>query len=500
MLNIARTICAPATSVGTGAISIVRVSGPDTLAVVDRVVKFRSGDASSAAGYSLKFGTVPELDDVLVSIFRAPHSYTGEDAAEISCHASQYIVERLMRLLAEAGAVPAEPGEFTRRAFVNGRMDLSQAEAVADLIASSNEASHHIAMHQLRGGISAELQELRDNLLTVTSLMELELDFSEEEVEFADRNQLVDLLDTALAHLKKLIDSFRLGNAIRQGVPVAIVGAANTGKSTLLNALLGEERAIVSPVAGTTRDTVEEVFNIDGTAFRLIDTAGIRETSDSVETIGIGRTFEKLMMADSVIAVFDVTSPVATLVEEFRDIVSRVNLQTQQLVVALNKTDLLEGFDEASMNALEGVGSFDEWAAVFASENDQNSAILEVNKIVTDFNNIVSLADNKISIVPIAAKASWNISSLKNCLSEHQKFRMADSGTATLVSNARHFNALSAASRALSLARSGILSRTPSDLVSQDLREALYHLGTITGEISTDEVLGTIFSRFCVGK
>ena len=492
MMNIAKTICAPATSVGSGAVSMIRVSGPDALAIADRVVHFRQGSCASSAGYTLKFGTVPDVDDVLVSIFRAPHSYTGEDSVEISCHASPYVVERLLQMLAEAGAVPAEPGEFTRKAFANGKMDLSQAEAVADLIASSSEASHRVAMHQLKGGISSELQRLRSQLVDITSLMELELDFSEEEVEFADRNQLISLLDSALSHLRRLTDSFRLGNAIRRGVPVAIVGATNTGKSTLLNALLGEDRAIVSPVAGTTRDTVEELFNIDGIAFRLIDTAGIRETSDEIESIGIDRTFEKLMLADSVIAVFDVCSPVERLCSELRDIVSRVNLKSQQLVLVLNKVDLLAGFDETCESMATG--------SIWSIENGHNPAILAVNKIVTKFNKIVSLADNKIDIVALSAKSGFNLERLSRALSDHQKARIADAGTATLVTNARHFNALSAASRALSLARSGIASRTPIDLVSQDLREALYHLGTITGEITTDEVLGNIFSKFCIGK
>ena len=492
MMNISNTICAPATSVGAGAVSMIRVSGPDALAVADKVVAFRHGDASSASGYTLKYGTVEGIDDVLVSVFRAPHSYTGEDSVEISCHASPYIVERILQLLTEAGAVPAEPGEFTRRAFANGRMDLAQAEAVADLIASSSEASHRVAMHQLRGGISNELQQLRSQLVDITSLMELELDFSEEEVEFADRNQLITLLDSALSHIRRLTGSFRLGNAIRRGVPVAIVGATNTGKSTILNALLGENRAIVSPVAGTTRDTVEEVFNIDGTAFRLIDTAGIRETSDEIESIGIDRTFEKLMLADSVIAVFDVNSPLETLCSELRDILSRVSLKSQQLIVVLNKADLLDGFDEARK--------------VFASGNQieaktcSNPAILMVNKIVTDFNKIVSFADNKIDTLFASAKSGFNIEMLSKALSDHQKARIADAGTATLVTNARHFNALNAASHALDLARSGLLSHTPTDLVSQDLREALYHLGSITGEITTDEVLGNIFSKFCIGK
>ena len=471
---------------------MIRVSGPDALAIADRVVHFRQGSCASSAGYTLKFGTVPDVDDVLVSIFRAPHSYTGEDSVEISCHASPYVVERLLQMLCGAGAVPAEPGEFTRRAFTNGKMDLSQAEAVADLIASSSEASHHVAMHQLKGGISTELQQLRSQLVDITSLMELELDFSEEEVEFADRNQLISLLDSALSHLRRLTDSFRLGNAIKRGVPVAIVGATNTGKSTLLNALLGEDRAIVSPVAGTTRDTVEELFNIDGIAFRLIDTAGIRETSDEIENIGIDRTFEKLMLADSVIAVFDVCSPVERLCSELRDIVSRVNLKSQQLVLVLNKVDLLAGCDEACESMAAG--------SIWSIENGHNPAILAVNKIVTEFNKIVFLADNKIDIVMLSAKSGFNLERLSRALSDHQKARIADAGTATLVTNARHYNALKSASRALGLARSGIASRIPSDLVSQDLREALYHLGSITGQITTDEILGNIFSKFCIGK
>lgn len=492
MMNISNTICAPATSVGAGAVSMIRVSGPDALAVADKVVSFRHGDASSASGYSLKYGTVEGVDDVLVSVFRAPHSYTGEDSVEISCHASPYIVERILQLLAEAGAVPAEPGEFTRRAFANGKMDLSQAEAVADLIASASEASHRVAMHQLKGGISAELQQLRSRLVDVTSLMELELDFSEEEVEFADRNQLVSLLDSALSHIRRLTESFRLGNSIRRGVPVAIVGATNTGKSTILNSLLGEDRAIVSPVAGTTRDTVEEVFNIDGTAFRLIDTAGIRETFDEIESIGIDRTFEKLMLADSVIAVFDVNSPVESLCSEFRNILSRVNLKSQQLIVVLNKADLLEGFADARPSYASG--------SLSGPEMGSNPAILAVNKIVTVFNNIVSLTENKIDTIILSAKSGFNLDRLSKALSDHQKARIADAGTATLVTNARHFNALNAASRALTLARSGLLSHTPIDLVSQDLRESLYHLGIITGEITTDEILGNIFSKFCIGK
>ena len=286
MLMQAHTICAPATSVGSGAVSIVRISGPDTIAVIDRVVRFRSGTAAEAPGYSLKFGEVEGLDEVLVSLYRAPHSYTGEDAAEISCHASTYIVGVLLDRLTEAGCRLAEPGEFTRRAFVNGKMDLAQAEAVADIISSASAAQHRVAINQLRGGYSAELRDLRKQLLELSALMELELDFSEEDVEFADRSRLRELLDSACSHCRQLADSFRLGNAIRSGVPVAIVGAPNSGKSTLLNALLRDDRAIVSDVPGTTRDTVEETCVIDGVLFRFIDTAGIRAASDEVEKLG----------------------------------------------------------------------------------------------------------------------------------------------------------------------------------------------------------------------
>ncbi|MBO5709381.1 MAG: tRNA uridine-5-carboxymethylaminomethyl(34) synthesis GTPase MnmE, partial [Bacteroidales bacterium] len=291
------TICAPATVPGTGAISVIRVSGPEALTVADKVIRCRKGNISSAKGYTLKFGliynniyncisadcdTLPKeeiIDEVLVSIFKAPHSYTGENSVEISCHASSYIVSAIMDLLYQAGARAAEPGEFTQRAFLNGKMDLAQAEAVADVIASQNAAAHQVAFKQMKGGFSSELRDMRSELLELVSLMELELDFSEEEVEFADRSRLDSLLENLIAHVSRLIDSFRLGNAIKNGVPVAIAGATNTGKSTLLNALLGEERAIVSDVHGTTRDTIEETLNIDGVLFRFIDTAGLRETS-----------------------------------------------------------------------------------------------------------------------------------------------------------------------------------------------------------------------------
>ena len=502
------TIAAPATIPGTGAISIIRMSGSDTFDILDKCIKFRNGTASASAGYTLKYGVVEGIDDVLVSIFRAPHSYTGEDSAEISCHASAYIVSKIMERLMDAGAVPAEAGEFTRRAFVNGRMDLSQAEAVADVIASSDEASHRVALHQLKGGITNELQELRSKLLDLTSLMELELDFSEEEVEFADRGQLVSLLDSALAHINRLTESFRLGNAIKNGVPVAIVGATNTGKSTLLNSLLGEDRAIVSSVAGTTRDTIEEVFNIDGTSFRFIDTAGIRETSDEIESIGIDRTFEKLLLADAVIAVMDVTSPASVIESELRSIISKMTLSKQHLVVVMNKIDKLgKDVSEGGSVAENDVFSSDvqpvvspDFSRLSMTENSDFEGILVVNKIVTEINNSVNCAENKVDTIMLSAKTGFGVDLLKKALSDRQKSRIADSGTATLVTNARHYNALCSASRSLRLAASGIASGTSGDLVSQDLREALYHLGSITGSITTDEILGNIFSKFCIGK
>ena len=465
MLDYTHTICAPATSVGTGAISVVRLSGPDTMAVVDRVVRFRSGTAAQAPGYSLKFGTVEGLDEVLVSLFRAPHSYTGEDAAEISCHASPYIVSTLLDRLAEAGCRLAEPGEFTRRAFLNGKMDLAQAEAVADVISSSSEAQHRVAMNQLRGGYSAELRALRKQLLELTALLELELDFSEEDVEFADRSRLRALLDTACSHCRQLADSFRLGNAIRNGVPVAIVGAPNSGKSTLLNALLRDDRAIVSDVPGTTRDTVEETCVIDGVLFRFIDTAGIRASSDEVERLGIERTFRKISEAEIVLGVVDISTSEEQVGQDLRTIVDRIDFKQQKLLILANKTDKTG-----------------------------------VNKIVTTLNFFVSspkIELDKTSIIEISAKTGKGLENLRSALVSRANVASA---SGTLVTNARHAAALREAAASLSAVSDGLDTGRPSDLLAEDLRAALASLGAITGEITTDEVLGEIFSRFCIGK
>ena len=490
------TICAPATVPGTGAISVIRVSGPEALNIADKLVTCRKGSIGESNGYSLKYGIIYNtlnicnsdncncerqiVDEVLVSVFKAPHSYTGENSVEISCHASSYIVSTILDLLYLAGARAAEPGEFTQRAYLNGKMDLAQAEAVADVIASQNAAAHRVAFKQMKGGFSSELKGMRNELLQLVSLMELELDFSEEEVEFADRSQLDNLLDQIIAHVSRLIDSFRLGNAIKNGVPVAIAGATNTGKSTLLNALLGEDRAIVSDVHGTTRDTIEETLNIDGILFRFIDTAGLRETTETVEKIGIERTFRKIEEASIVLGMIDLTRDFESSCETIREIISKVNFDEQILAILLNKTD-----------------------------------ISEVNKKVTLYNYIVSLLENKgisynftenilnsdakVQIIPISAKNGTGLEILRAHLASTQRDLMADSDT-TLVTNQRHAQALSDARTSLLRVRDGLASGIPTDLAAQDIREAIYHLGSIVGEISTDEVLGNIFRNFCIGK
>lgn len=476
------TICAPATVPGTGAISVIRVSGAEALTIADKIVRCRKGTISDAEGYTMKFGTVHDisgeiLDEVLVSIFRAPHSYTGENSVEISCHASSYIVTTIMDLLYEAGARAAEPGEFTQRAFLNGKMDLAQAEAVADVISSQNSASHRIAFKQMKGGFSSELKSMRDELLEIVSLMELELDFSEEEVEFADRAKLDELLDKVIKHTSALIESFRLGNAIKNGVPVAIAGATNTGKSTLLNALLGEDRAIVSDIHGTTRDTIEETLNIDGILFRFIDTAGIRETSETVEKIGIERTFKKISEASIVLGMIDLTRDSDSITSTVAEIISKVDFNTQKLVFLLNKTDISE-------------------ANTFVTT--RNIIVSNIEKEFNESGNICN-PEEIVEIIPISAKTRSGVSELRSSLASSQRNLLGDSDT-TLVTNQRHVQSLTDARTSLLRVREGLAFGLPSDLVAQDIREAIYSLGSIVGEISTDEVLGNIFANFCIGK
>ncbi len=559
------TICAPATIPGTGAISIIRVSGKESLAIADKVIDTKGVPIAETEGYRLRYGTVFEadgsvLDNVIVSVFRAPHSYTGENSVEISCHASRFIVNKILELLVNAGARIAAPGEFTRRAFVNGKMDLAQAEAVADVIASQSAASHRVAMNQLKGGFSSELKVLREKLLTMTSLLELELDFSEEDVEFASRKELGQLVDDSLTHIRRLTASFSRGNAIKNGVPVAIVGATNTGKSTLLNALLGEERAIVSDIAGTTRDTIEETLNIDGILFRFIDTAGIRETDETIEKIGIDRTFKKLGEATVVLGMTDLSRGEAAVLEDADFILSKVNEMGGVKNVAAENDGAetggasLAGTDGASLaetggtppaetgvaslggtggkplaetggasrhghgagqerkvvilvNKCDVAGSFykDDNGTVYGSGNDlgENMAEISDNKNVNHNNNIVSLIENKYDnckVIPISAKTGKGLSTLTKTLGEIGS-EITGSTDETLVTNVRHYEALIRAASALERVRAGLhIATLPPDLIAQDLREALYHLGEIVGEISTDETLGNIFRNFCIGK
>ena len=493
------TICAPATVPGTGAISVIRVSGPEALAIADKVISCRKGNISEAAGYTIKFGNVLDasgavIDEVLVSIFRAPHSYTGENSVEISCHASSYIVSSIMNLLYAAGARAAEPGEFTQRAYLNGKMDLAQAEAVADVIASQNAAAHRIAFKQMKGGFSSELKDMRSELLELVSLMELELDFSEEEVEFADRARLDSLLTALIEHISRLIDSFKFGNAIKNGVPVAIAGATNTGKSTLLNALLGEDRAIVSDVHGTTRDTIEETLNIDGVMFRFIDTAGLRETDEVVEKIGIERTFKKISEASVVLGMVDLTRDFESTCDTVREIIGKVDFETQKLIFLLNKTDICEVNKNVSI--LNFIVTLLDNKGIKANIINPADNSLGKGKISE---NVSKAADNTLPIVAISAKTGTGIPDLRGILAASQRDLLADSDT-TLVTNQRHVQALSDARTSLLRAQEGLTLSIPTDLVSQDIRETIYHLGSIVGEISTDEVLGNIFRNFCIGK
>ena len=489
------TICAPATIPGTGAISIIRVSGEDSLAIADKVIDVKGESLSETEGYRLRYGTIfaddgSVLDNVIVSVFRAPHSYTGENSVEISCHASRFIVNAVLELLVNAGARIAAPGEFTRRAFVNGKMDLAQAEAVADVIASQSAASHKVAMNQLKGGFSSELRVLREKLLTMTSLLELELDFSEEDVEFASRSELGALVEETLTHIVRLTDSFSRGNAIKNGVPVAIVGATNTGKSTLLNALLGEERAIVSDIAGTTRDTIEETLNLGGIMFRFIDTAGIRETDELVEKIGIERTFKKLNEASIVLGMTDLSRGEDSVLADAEYIWGKVNASSsdREFVLLVNKCDVdgIESVAAGSRAGCAGVGSGAGYADK-AGKMARIEAALREKGIVT-------------KMIPISAKTGSGLPELTESLAEIGR-RITGDTDETLVTNIRHYEALSRAATALGRVRDGLKVATlPPDLIAQDLREALYHLGEIVGEISTDEVLGNIFRKFCIGK
>ena len=457
------TICAVATAPG-GAIGIIRVSGEQAIAITDRIFMPIGANGKTLAQrkpYTLAFGNIVTaqgeiIDQVLVSIFHAPHSYTGEQSVEISCHASTYILQQVMQLLVVNGCRPAEPGEYTQRAFLNVKMALSQAEAVADLIASHSAASHRMAMNQMRGAFSTELSDLRDKLLHLTSLIELELDFSDhEELEFADRTQLVDVAQKIQHTVQRLIQSFRIGNAIKNGIPTVIIGETNAGKSTLLNLLVGEERAIVSDIHGTTRDVIEDTVNIDGKIFRFIDTAGIRDTTDTIESIGIERSLAKIKQAEIILLMLDATCAN----EQYQALSNKVLplCQDKHLLVIVNKCD------KATPTT------------------------------------IIPLPENATQI-NISAKTKQGIEQLKTQLSLLLPDADIMAGNA-IVSNIRHLKALQSANDDINRVLEGLQTDLPTDLVSQDLRSCLYHLAQITGgEIQTDEVLGNIFKHFCIGK
>ncbi|MCL2041835.1 MAG: tRNA uridine-5-carboxymethylaminomethyl(34) synthesis GTPase MnmE [Bacteroidales bacterium] len=455
-------ICALSTPAGAGAIAMIRVSGGGTFGIVKKIFRPKALNGKEIEPRYACFGEITDaqqrvVDEVMVTFYRAPHSYTGEDMAEISCHGSMYIVQKIMELLLENGCGFAEAGAFTQRAFLNGKMDLTQAEAVMDVINSHSDASHRLAVEQMRGGFSKEIETLRDALLNFSSLIELELDFSEEDVEFADRTQLMALLHRILSRIQELKSSFTLGNVLKNGIPIVIVGKPNVGKSTLLNVLLNEERAIVSHIPGTTRDTIEEAINIDGMTFRFIDTAGLRHSNDTIESMGIERTYHAIDKAMAVIYLFDITTTTAPEVQEMLDdFRTHIEDPDKKFIVVANKTD-------------------------------------EISETPNHFDILVDL-----DTIFISAKRKENIGLLTDSLSKHFKGKMQEVGAVT--SNLRHFEALSKTQEALETVQAGLTNQLPTDLVAADLRQALYHLGSITGQVTSQEILENIFGRFCIGK
>ncbi len=456
------TICAPATASGSGAIAIIRISGPQSFSICDKVFTSYDGleSLSKAAAYTIHYGKISKgdqlIDEVLVSVFKNPKSYTGEDSIEISCHGSTYIQEQILELLREKGCRYADAGEFTMRAFLNGKFDLSQAEAVADLIASNSESSHQLAIQQMRGGFSNRIKELRQELLDFASLMELELDFSEEDVEFADRSKFKELLQKINTEVQQLIESFKLSNVMKHGIPVAIIGKPNAGKSTLLNRILKEEKAIVSDIPGTTRDAIEDTIIMDGIAFRFIDTAGLRQSGDKIENLGMERTYEKIKQSQVILYVCDLTqSSPDELSIQLEDFKEHIEDKNKQFIIIGNKTD-------------------------------------ELTELPSHFTKYVDL-----ETIFISAKRNENIHLIAESLKKSvSKLNLKDTA---IVSNARHLDILNKVAENIALVEEGFQNDIPTDLIAIDLRQALHHLGEITGEVTNDELLGNIFGRFCIG-
>ena len=441
------TIAAISTPHGIGGIAVVRLSGPDAFAIASRHLK------SPGAAHPQLFRIGEKvLDQVIATAYHAPHSYTGDDTVEISCHGSLYVQQTLLQALLDSGARLAEPGEFTRRAFLNGKLNLSQAEAVADLIDSTNAAAHSLAVSQLRGGYAKELETLRQQLVDLTALLELELDFSDEDVEFADRSRLHSLASQIYTRVTALRESFHMGNAMKRGIPVAIIGRPNAGKSSLLNALLHDNRAIVSDIPGTTRDTIEETFVIEGTPFRIIDTAGLRHSDDPIETLGIQRTLTTVAQADIVLYVHDALQSYGHALADLQELQDRLSLKDKHLFIVNNKIDLVPETLTAPYRTF-----------------------------------------------PISAKEGTGLDALTSALAKAAQTDLAQAPD-VMLTNVRHYNALGHVEQALLHVAKGLADHLPADLVVIDLRDALHHLGTITGQVTSDEVLGTIFSRFCIGK